>query len=167
MFKKYLRHLKYKKMVRVNSTCILQDLLEIINETTQHFKNELKINSMDEEEMIKFEATAMTFWIFQKTIMFPEIIHRLLLDEIHDQYYKRLKKSGYNSKLIQAVCDNFNLRYKAYNEAVDSDNMLYLKFAEFLAKDLKIKSKLEYSMIPIYLIEKLELKFEEIRNVIK
>lgn len=170
MLGKFLKHRKYKKMIKVSSSFILEEFAKIVNETIEHFEKEGQIKSPEQKEVLKFEATALVFWLFQKTGMFPEAWHNLLLDEIHNQYYERLRKHGYDSKMRQLVCDDFNLRYKTYNETFGEDQDLSrvgAKFARFLSERSKTDLDIKDMMIPLYLTQKLTPKFEEFREVMK
>jgi hypothetical protein len=155
-------------MIKVSSLTILQDFLEISKDCVDHFKKSGLLNNSDEEEMVKFEAHILSFWLFQKRAIFSEIIYRLILDEIHNQYYKILKRNGYTNKLIDTICDNINLRYKTYNDTDLSDTEISLDFIKFLSKDVKddnIGSK--HITIPLYIINKTNKKINEFNNIIK
>ena len=170
MLKKFLRHRKYKRMIRVNSSFILKEFAVIVNETIEHFEKEEQVKSTEQREILKFELIALVFWLFQKTDTFPEVWHKLLFDEIHNQYYNRLKKHGYDSKMCQLVCDDFNLRYKTYNNSFQEDQDLSkvgAKFIRFLTKRLKTDWDVKDVMIPLYLTRKLTPKFKEFRAVMK
>jgi hypothetical protein len=170
MLGKFLRHRKHKKMIKDSSSFILEEFAVIVNETIDHFEKEGQLKSSEQKEVLKFEATALSFWLFQKMGMFPEEWHNLLLDEIHNQYYERLRKHGCDSKMRQLVCDDFNLRYKTYNEAFGKDQDLSrvgAKFARFLSKRSKTDLDIKDMMIPLYLTQKLTPKFEEFREVMK
>lgn len=170
MLGKFLRHRKYKKMIKVSSAFILEELAKVVAETVEHFEKEGQIKTPEQKEILKFEATALVFWLFQKTDMFPELYHKLLLDEVHNQYYDRLKKYGYDFKMRQLVCDDFNLRYKTYNEAFNDDQNLSkvgAKFVRFLSERSKTDLDVKDMMIPLLLTEKLTPKFKEWREVMK
>ena len=77
MLGKFLKHRKYKKMIKVSSSFILEEFAKIVNETIEHFEKEGQIKSPEQKEVLKFEATALVFWLFQKTGMFPEAWHNL------------------------------------------------------------------------------------------
>ena len=170
MFKKFLRHQKYKKMIKVNSFFILEEFAQIVNDAINHFEKEGQIKSAVQKELLKFESMALLFWLFQKTDMFPELWHKLLLDEIHNQYYDRLKKHGYDSKMRQSVCDDFNLRYKTYNDVFRENQDLSkvgAKFVRFLTERAKTDWDIDDMIIPLYLAEKVMPKFEEFRAMMK
>ncbi len=159
-------------MIKVSSINILQDFLEIGQDCVENFKEGNLINKPEQEEMLKFESHALSFWFFQRTSIFPKEIKVLFLDEIHNQYYKSLKRNKYTTELVQAVCDNLNLRYRTYDEALGFNGEFNLikvgtKFVKFLSDDTKDNLGPEYLIIPSYLIDKLTCKIEEIRNIIK
>jgi hypothetical protein len=170
MIWKFLRHRRYKKMIKVSSSFVLEEFAQIVNDAINHFEAEGQIKGVEQKELLKFEATILLFWLFQKTDMFPELWHNLILDEIHDQYYSRLRKHGYDTKMRQAVCDDFNLRYKAYNEAFRENqdlSMVGAKFISLLTGRSKIEWNIKDILIPLYLVKKVTPKFEEFREVIK
>lgn len=170
MLGKFIKHRKYKKMIKVSSSFILEEFAKIVDETVKHFEKEGQIKSPKQKEVLKFEATALVFWLFQKTDIFSELWQKLLLDEIHNQYYERLRKHGYDSKMRQLVCDDFNLRYQIYNKAFGEERDLSkvsAKFACFLSERSKIDWDVKDMMIPLYLTKKLTPKFKEFCEVMK
>jgi len=170
MLTKFLRHRKYKKMIKGSSSFILEEFAVIINEIIEHLEKEDQIKSSEQKEVLKFELMALVFWFFQKTDVFSETWHKLLLDEIHNQYYARLKKHGYDFKMRQIVCDDFNLRYKTYNEIFSEDKDLAkvgTKFVRFLSERSKTDLDIRDMMIPLLLTEKLTPKFKEWREVME
>lgn len=170
MLGKFLRHRKYKKMIKVSSSFILKEFANVIAETIEHFEKERQIKTPEQKEIIKFEATALVFWLFQKTDIFPELYHKLLLDEIHKQYYNRLRKHGYDFNMRQIVCDDLNLRYKTYAEAFGDDQDLSrvdAKFVCFLSERSKTKWDIRDIMVPLLLTKKLAPKFQEWYELMK
>jgi len=170
MLLKFLKHRKYKKIVKSNSFFILEEFALIVNEIIEHFEKEGQIKRPEQEAVLKFELTALVFWLFQKTDMFPELYHKLLLDEIHKQYYDRLRKYGYDFKMRQVVANDFNVRYKTYNESFGKDQDLAkvgAKFSRFLSERSKTDLDIKDMMIPLLLTEKLTSKFKEWRDVLK
>ena len=115
-----------------------------------------------------FALKIMPAWLFQKSDIFPEALHKLILDEIHNQYYNRLKKNGYDFKMRQAVCDDLNLRYKAYSDIFygnkDMSNVGE-KFVGFLAERTGEEADIKDIMIPLYLVEKSKPKFQEFNRI--
>jgi len=157
-------------MIKESSSFILEEFASIVNEAINHFEKEGKIKCLEHKEVLKFESTALIFWLFQKTDIFPESWHKLILDEIHNQYYYRLKKHGYDSKMRQIVCDDFNLRYKTYNDSFREDNDLSIigaKFVKFLNERSKVDWDISDILIPLYLAKKVTPKFQEFREVTK
>ena len=155
-------------MIKKSSSFILEEFAIIVNDAINHFEKEGKIKSSEYKEVLKFESTVLIFWLFQRTDIFPELWHKLILDEIHDQYYSRLKKHGYDSKMRQAVCDDFNLRYKTYNEVFQGDHdfsRIGAKFVSFLTERSKTELDVKNMLIPLYLVEKVTPKFQEFREV--
>ena len=170
MFKKFFRHRRYRKMTKVSSSFILEEFAGIVKDTINHFEKEGQIKSPEQKEFLKFEATAFLFWLFQKTDMFPELMHKLILDGIHDQYFSRLKKHGYDSKMRQAVCDDFNLRNKTYNDILREDQDFAgagAKFVSFLSDRSKVEWDTKDILMPLYLVKKVTPKFEEWCEVMK
>ena len=170
MLLKFLKHRKYKKMIKGSSSFILKEFAVLVDETIEHFEKEGQIKSPEQKEVLKFELTALVFWFFQKTDMFPGLYHKLLLDEIHKQYYDRLRKHGYDFKMRQIVADDFNLRYKTYSEALGKDQDLAkvgAKFIRFLSDRSKTDLDIKDMMVPLLLTEKLTPKFKEWREVMK
>ncbi|MBU4339067.1 hypothetical protein KKD57_05975 [Patescibacteria group bacterium] len=170
MLRKFFRHRKYKKMIKGSSSFIIEEFAKIVAETIEHFKKEGKIKTPEKKEVLKFEATALVFWLFRGATMFEKTWHRLLLDEIHHQYYKQLRKRGYDFKLRQIVNDDFNLRYKTYDDALGDDNdfaKVGIKFVRFLSERSKTDLDVTDMMIPLCLTKKLTPKFEEWKEMMK
>ena len=170
MIGKFLRHRRYKKMIATSSSFILEEFACIINDAIDHFEKEGKIKSPMYKEVLKFESIAFVIWLFQKTDIFPELWHKLILDEIHNQYFSNLKKHGYSSSMRQAVCDDFNLRYKTYNDTFRESNDLSrvgANFVKLLTERSKVELDLQDILIPLYLAEKVGPKFQEFREVTK
>ena len=70
----------------------------------------------------------------------------------------------------QTVCDDFNLRYKTYNDSFREDNdlsKLGAKFVKFLTERSKVDWDINDILIPLYLVEKVTPKFQEFREVTK
>lgn len=170
MIGKFLRHRKYKKMVKASSSFILEEFAKVVSETVEHFEKDGQIKTPEQKEVLKFEATALIFWLFLTSEIFPEAWHKLLLDEIHNQYYDRLKKHGYDSKMRQLVCDDLNLRYKTYNVIMREDqdfSRVGAKFVRFLSERSKTEIDIKNMMMPLLLTQKLTPKFHEWREVMK
>ena len=167
MLFKFLKHRKYKKLVRKSAEFILGEFAEITNSVIEDFERKDKLQSPLQKEVLKFETTAYVFWLFQKTDVFSEVWHKLLLDEIHNQYYNRLKKHGYNFELRQLVANDFNLRYQTYNDVFNQDKDIVrigASFVHFLNERSKSNYVLEQMNIPLYLTDKVTAKFIEWRK---
>jgi len=157
-------------MTRVSSEFILEEFANVVNDTINHLEKEGQIKTPLHKEVLKFESTALIFWLFRNTHIFEKTWHRLLLDEIHHQYYEQLRKRGYDFKLRQIVNDDFNLRYKTYDKFTDNaDDFVKIgtAFARFVSERSKTDLDATEIMIPVKLIEKVTPKFEEFRNVMK
>jgi hypothetical protein len=94
----------------------------------------------------------------------------LTLDEIHNQYYARLKKHGHDRNAVQVVCDDLNLRYKTYdsftNNAPDFVKV-GTNFAKFVSERSKTDLDATEIMIPAELLEQATVKFKEFSEVMK
>lgn len=170
MLKKFLRHRKYKKMIKDSSSFILEEFSKIVMNTVKYFEEEGQIKSNTQKELLKFEAMILIFWIFQKTTIFEKLWHKLLLDEIHNQYYDGLKRSGYDSKMRELVSNDINLRYRTYNEAFGSEHDLTkvgIKFVRFLSERSKTELDVKDMLIPLHLNEELIPKFKEWSETMK
>lgn len=167
---KFFRHLKYKKMIRGSSSFILEEFANIVNDTIIRLEKDGRIKTPLHKEVLKFESTALVFWLFRGSAIFPEPIHKLTLDEMHDQYYARLKKHGYDRGAVQAVCDDLNLRYRTYDKFTDSaDDFVKVgtNFAKFVSERSKTDLDATEIMIPGELIERATVKFKEFSEVMK
>lgn len=156
-------------MIRANASFVLGEFATIINDTIEHFQDKGQIKSLEQKEVLKFELTAFVFWLFQTTNIFPEIWHKLLLDEIHNQYFDRLRKHGYDFEMRQLVCQDFILRNKAYNDIMREDedfSRVGAKFVRFLTERSKTDWDIKNMMIPLYITEKLTPKFKEFRDTL-
>lgn len=172
MLRKFLRHRKYKKMIKASSVVILEEFAEIVSDTINHLEKEGQIKSPLHKEVLKVESTALLFWLFQRTDIFPELLHKLILDEIHNLYFLQLKKHGYMSKMAQAIADDFNLRYRTYNESLVGDYdydlaRIGVKFISFVDERAKVDSGTNDLLIPAYLSNKVVPKFKKFREVVK
>lgn len=157
-------------MVRVGASFITNEFALLVADTIKHFEKEGQITSEEKKEFLKFEATALLYWLFQKKRIFPEVWHKLLLDEIHNQYYERLKKHGYDSKMRQLVCNDFNLRYKTYDDVFNEGkdfSRVAAKFVRFLEERTKTDLDSKDLLIPLYLVRILKPKLDEFRAVME
>jgi len=170
MLKKFFRHRKYKKMIKVSSLFILDEFANVVNNTINRLEKDGRIKTPLHKEVLKFESTALVFWLFRESSIFPELLHKLILDEMHDQYYVRLKKRGYDRNAVQAVCDDLNLRYKTYDKFIDSDDdfvKVGTNFAKFVSERSKTDLDVTEIIIPAELTEKITSKFKEFRKVMQ
>ena len=167
---KFFRHLKYKKMIKTGSSLLLADFAEIVNNTISRLEKEGRIKTPLHKEVLKFESKALIFWLFRQSNAFPELLHKLTLDEMHQQYFALLKKRGYDRASVQAVCDDFTVRYKTYDKFVGNQNdfgKVGTSFASFVSEGAKTGLDVTETMIPLELIEKATLKFDEVREVME
>lgn len=158
-------------MIRKSASFIMGEFSSIIIDTIDHFEKEGLIRSPDYKEALRFESTVLLYWIFQKTSIFDKLWLKLLLDEMHDQFYSTLKKNGFNREALQRVSNDFNERYKTYNDSFGKDtdglSRVGVKFIRFLTDCAKVELKKEDLLIPIYLIQKVTPKFEEFKTVME
>ena len=159
---------KRKKMIKKSSSFIIDELAEIVIETVDHFEKEGNIKNPTQKEGLKLESTIFVFWLFQKSNVFPNQLHKLINDEIHDQYFEKLRKHGYEYEKRKRISEEFNARYKTYNELFPPDGdpiIIALSFAQSLAEKSKVDLDKSHALIPYYLIEKTTPKFQEWRKV--
>lgn len=167
---KFFRHLKYKKMIKTGSSLLLAYFAEIVNSTINRLEKNGRIKTPLHKEVLKFESTALVFWLFRESDVFPELLHKLTLDEVHQQYFTQLKKHGYDRAMVQAVCDDFTVRYKTYDKFVSNQNdfgKVGTSFARFVSEKAKTGLDATETMISLELMEKTTLKFKEILEVMK
>lgn len=157
-------------MIKASSSFILEEFANIVNDTINQLEKGGRIKTPLHKEVLKFESTALVFWLFRGSDIFSEPLHKLTLDEMHNQYYARLKKHGYDRNAVQAICDNLNLRYRTYDKYTDSAND-FVKIGTNFAKFVNERSKTELDAteisIPAGLIEWTTMKFKEFREVMK
>lgn len=157
-------------MIRTSSSFILEEFANIVSDTINRLEKSSRIKTPLHKEVLKFESTALIFWLFRGSDIFPEPLHRLTLDEMHDQYYARLKKHGYDKNAVQAMCDDLNLRYKTYDKYtsnVEDFVKIGTNFARFVRERSKTEMDTTEIMIPTELIERATTKFKEFREVMK
>lgn len=157
-------------MIKGSSSFILEEFANIVNDTIVHLEKDGRIKTPLHKEVLKFESTALVFWLFRGSSIFPEPLHKLTLDEMHGQYYARLKKRGYDRNAVQAVCDDLNLRYRTYDKCTDNaDDFVKVgtNFAKFVSKRSKTDLDATEIMIPGELIERATAKFKEFSEVMK
>ena len=158
-------------MIRTCSSFILGEFESIVNDAVDRLEKENRIKTPLHKEVLKFESTALVFWLFRVSDIFPEPLHKSTLDEMHNQYYTRLKKHGFSREAVQAICDDFNLRYKTYDKFTDrADDFVKIgtNFAKFVSERSKTGLDAKEIMIPsAELIERTAEKLKEFREVVK
>lgn len=157
-------------MIRTSSSFILEEFANIVNDIISRLEKDNRIKNKLHKEVLKFESTALVFWLFRGSDVFPEPLHRLTLDEMHNQYYDRLKKHGYDRNAVQAVCNDFNLRYRTYDQfAKNAHDFVKVgtSFARFVSERSKTDLDATEITIPAELMEKATAKFAEFRQVMK
>lgn len=167
---KFFHHRKFRNKIKANSAFILEEFANIVTDTITRLEKNGRIKTPLHKEVLKFESTALVFWLFRGSSMFPEPVHKLTLDEMHGQYYARLKNHGYDRNTVQAVCDDLNLRYRTYDKFTGSADDLAkagTNFAKFVSERSKTGLDVMEIMISGELIERTTMKFKEFREVIK
>lgn len=167
MILKFFRHRRYKKMIRVSSSFILGEFAKIVSDTIDHFENNGTVRSSVYKEALKFESMVLVFWLFQKTDVFTDPWRKLVLDEVHHQYFENFRSHGYTFEMRKRVSDEINVRYRTYNEAIQSGNLSEVgtKFARVLAEKSMVDLNANDILIPMYIVEKATPKFQEFRDV--
>ena len=148
----------------------MEEFANIVNDTINRLEKDNRIKSKLHKEVLKFESIALVFWLFRGSDIFPEPLHRLTLDEVHSQYYDRLKKHGYDRNAVQAVCDDLNLRYRTYDQFTqNADDFVKVgtSFAKFVSERSKTDLDATEITIPAELMKKVTAKLIELRNVMK
>jgi hypothetical protein len=167
---KFFRHRKYKKMIKAGATLLLEDFAQIVNDTISDLEKEGRIKSPLHKEVLKFESTAIVFWFFRFQDLFGEPLQRLTLDEVHQQYFDRLKKNGYSREQIQTICDKLNERYKLYDAHFgDAETFAGVgtNFVRFVSEDSETELDATYMTVPVELMERTRLKLNEHRKIIE
>jgi hypothetical protein len=170
MILKFFRHRRYKKQLRKNADFVLFEFTKIINSAIDKFEKEGLVQKSLQKEVLKFESTALLFWLFQKTDIFSETWHMLLLDEIHAQYYDRLRKNGYKFEMRQLVADDFNIRYRSYNKIFHEDGDMVrigITFIKFFNERSKSNLKIEQMNLPLYLTDIASQEFREWKTILE
>jgi hypothetical protein len=148
---------------------VLEEFAKTVNSTVEDIEKAGRIKNAAFKEMLKFESLAFLLWLFQDTSFAPEPMQRVLLDEIHSQYFARLRKHGYDGKLIQTVCDEFAFRYQIYEEVYRPNRNLAgvgSRFVRFLAENSKTEPSLIDIDIPIQLTMKVKPQFDMFRKIL-
>ena len=169
MIGKFFKNLRYKKMVKSSASFLLNDFSIIVNDTVEHFERNGKMKSALYKEVLKFESTAFILWLFQNSNLFPVALHKIILDELHNQYFESLRKNGYDFKLREAIGGELNVRYKVYNETISQSedaSKIGAKFIRFLTDKSKVDLDMSDILIPLYIMEKTKPRFQEYRKVV-
>ncbi len=172
MLRKFLRHRKYKKIIRISSAYILVEFVLIVNEMLVQFKDNHLVNNLYAKEILKFESISLQFWLFSNCNILPEPyqpLQKMILDEMHDQYYSALKRQGYTRELVQAVCEDFNKRYETYNDSCSDVDFARVgsKFLYFVCERSECERELEDLTIPLYLIQLTSERIVTLRDEMK
>jgi len=141
MLGKIIKVRKYKKMIKASATSMLNDFIQIADDTASHFEKDSKIKGC-EKLRLDYEPILLIFWLFLRSGLFPEAIHKLLLDEVYNQYYEYMRKIGCDSDMIRVVNHSINLRNKKYNEVFGEDNdysRVATQFVRFIYEGLEIE----------------------------
>lgn len=167
---KFFRHLKYKKMIKAGATLLLEDFARIVNDTISRLEKDGHIKSLLHKEVLKFESTAIAFWFFRFEDLFSEPLQRLTLDEVHQQYFDRLKKGGYNREQVRLICGKLNERYKLY-DALFADKETFARigtnFARFVSEDAGTELDATEIIIPVGLMDATKVMLNEHRKIIQ
>jgi hypothetical protein len=166
----FFRHRKYKKMIKAGATLLLEDFARIVNDEISTLEKDNRIKSPLHKEVLKFESTAIAFWFFRFEDLFPESLQRLTLDEVHQQYFDRLKKGGYSREQVRLICDKLNERYKLY-DALFEDKETFAgigtNFAKFVSEDSGTELDATEITIPISLMDATKVMLAEHRKIIE
>lgn len=168
MIIKFLRHRRYKKMIRVSASFILNEFALIVDETIEHFEANGIVRNAVYKEALKLESMVLVLWLFQEADVFSDPWHKLILDEVHNQYFEGFRKHGYTFEMRKKITDHINMRYSAYNETVESGNLsgIGTDFARILAEKSKVDLSANDILVPMYIIERTTSKFEDFRVII-
>lgn len=157
-------------MIKVGSLRLLEDFAQIVNDTISDLEKEGRIKNSLHKEVLKFESTAIVFWFFRFQDLFGEPLQRLTLDEVHQQYFNRLKKNGYGREQVQAICNKLNERYKLYDAHfgdAETFSGVGTNFVRFVSEDSKTELDATYMTIPVELMERTRQKLNEHRKIIE
>ncbi len=165
----FFRIRRYKKMINTGANFVLQDFAEIVAHTINRLETEGRIKSSLHKEVLKFEFTAVIFWFFRRSEVFPEVMHRSTLDEVHQLYFSKLKKSGYTRDQVQLICEDLNERYRLYDKLDNPDDFVKIgtNFAKIISNRANTEIDATEIIMPIALIEQVKSRFEEYRTVLQ
>lgn len=169
MIMKFLRHRRHKKMIRVSASFILNEFAVIVDDTIEHFEANGTVRNAVYKEALKLESMVLVLWLFQKADVFVDPWRKLVLDEIHNQYFDGFRKHGYTFEMRKRISDHINTRYRAYNETTESGNHsgVGTNFARTLAEKAKVDLSTNDMLIPMYIIERTTPKFSEFQEVMR
>ena len=172
MFRKFLRHRKYKKIIRISSAYFLKEFALIIDEMLVKFKDNHLVSNLPSKEILKFESISLQFWLLSNCNILSEPLQplqKMILDEMHDQYYSALKRQGYTRELVQAVCEDFNKRYETYNDSCSDVDFARVgsKFLSFVCERSECERELEDLTISLYLIQLTSERIVTLRDEMK
>lgn len=166
----FFRNRKYKKMIKAGAMLLLEDFARIVNDAISNLEKDGRIKSPLHREVLKFESTAVAFWFFRFEDLFFEPLQRLTLDEMHQQYFARLKKNGYTREQVKLICDKLNERYKLY-DALFADKETFAgigtNFARFVSEDAGTELDATEITIPIELMDATKTMLTEHRKIIQ
>ena len=157
-------------MIKAGATLLLTDFARIIDDTITGLEKEGCIKSPLHKEVLKFESTAIAFWFFRFEDLFSEPLQRLTLDEVHQQYFDRLKKGGYSREQVRLICDKLNERYKLYDTLfADKETFVGIgtNFAKFVSEDAGTELDATEITIPIDLMDATKTMLAEHRKIIQ
>lgn len=157
-------------MIKVGSTVILEDFVQIVDDTLSRLEKEGHIKSPLHRAVLWFESMAIVLWFFRFEDLFSEPLQRLTLDEVHQQFFTGLKKNGGSRELVKSACDKLNERYKTYDALfANAETFVGISthFVRYVSDDAGTELDATEMMIPLELTEKATLKFDEIREVMK
>lgn len=66
MMMKFLKHRRYKKMIRVSASFILNEFAVIVDDTIEHFEADGTVRNAVYKESLKLESMVLVLWLFQK-----------------------------------------------------------------------------------------------------
>jgi hypothetical protein len=166
---KFFRNLRYRMMTKTSSSFILGEFAAIVTEAVEHLEKEGRIKSPLYKAALLLEGTGLVFWMFRRSNVFPDPMHTLFLDEVHNQYFGLLRKKGYDRNAIQSVCDGLNASYQAYDRALGESRDCTKAGAEFIRRMGKVSqtdiSALDLT-IPMELMGRATLTLSEFKKVI-
>lgn len=170
MIQKFFRNQRYRKQVKRSSEFILEEFAVIVNNKIIRLEKEHQVKSPLHKEALKFESTALVLWLFRGNSIFPEPLRTSILDEVHNQYYRVLKRHGYNSNAVQAICDDLNLRYRTYdnfNRSTMDLEKIVIAFLKFVDQKSGTGLDVREILIPAELIKSAADKIKEFHKVIE